>query len=903
MVAMAPAPTLAWPFVGRGLEVDRFTDALADPGVDAFVVLGPPGVGKTRLAAACEQAAERLGMSTVRVTGRPGAGVPLAAMAHLLPARLDLPDPGSATAVDALALMHTIIQRFVGPDAGARRRLLLVDDADLLDPLSATLVAHLVASGAVFLLATARGDGASAEALAPLWRGDRTIRVDLGSLGRPQVETILHLALGGPVDAHTAVAYWSYSAGNPLGLRELVLDAVERHVLVESGGVWRLSGSLLGGGRAEALAASRLRDLDDHERELLELLAVAHELGLADVEARYPPDMLERLEERGLVAVRADGRRLRMSVAHPLYEEAIRGGLTPLRARRRRRTVIEILESHGGRRREDRITSAVLRLDNNEPADPALLLRAAWLALHARDHGQAERLARAAYGVAPTATSARLWAEALHELGRFEESLAVLDSVGSDVAPDERLALGFARANTLYWGLGQPDDALAELSRLAEDAELGPRQREVDVQWATLAGYLGEIATAGEVLTGIGPDDYPAASLGLVRHTVELLGGRAEESLATAQAAYAASVTGGSESGSPHPGIHLVNVVTALVVLGRFQAAADLVGPLYEEAAVEHLDTVQRWGAVARGRLEVRRWAAMARGHLELERGRLRTAERWFREAADPGRSPVLPRAHRLALAGVAIAAGMRWDAQAAAEAVERLDAIPGDPRAAWDISYDRGRAWAVAAGGDVTAGSQLLLSAADRARDTGRLLLEVEARHGWLRLGGTGEGLRRLEELAALVATPFARLAGAQAAAVRRADPAGLERVAGDFASAGYALYAAEAAEQAAALFRRQQQRRRAIACHNRSMALRGGCEDARTPLLASSVDAEPLSRREHEIALLVAAGETNKAISERLYLSVRTVENHVQRVLGKLGCSRRSEIAAALGFGSESQ
>ncbi len=81
----------------------------------------------------------------------------------------------------------------------------------------------------------------------------------------------------------------------------------------------------------------------------------------------------------------------------------------------------------------------------------------------------------------------------------------------------------------------------------------------------------------------------------------------------------------------------------------------------------------------------------------------------------------------------------------------------------------------------------------------------------------------------------------------------------------------------------------------------LRGRCQDARTPLLASVVDAEPLSRREHEIALLVAAGETNKAISERLFLSVRTVESHVQRVLAKLGCRRRSEIADALGLGSD--
>ena len=90
--------------------------------------------------------------------------------------------------------------------------------------------------------------------------------------------------------------------------------------------------------------------------------------------------------------------------------------------------MIEILEGHRSRRREDRITAAALRLDNNEPADPVLLRQAAWLAHHVADHVRAERLARAAHGVDPTAVSARLWAEALHELGRNEESLAVLDT-------------------------------------------------------------------------------------------------------------------------------------------------------------------------------------------------------------------------------------------------------------------------------------------------------------------------------------------------------------------------------------------------------------------------------------------------------------------------------------------
>ena len=48
--------------------------------------------------------------------------------------------------------------------------------------------------------------------------------------------------------------------------------------------------------------------------------------------------------------------------------------------------------------------------------------------------------------------------------------------------------------------------------------------------------------------------------------------------------------------------------------------------------------------------------------------------------------------------------------------------------------------------------------------------------------------------------------------------------------------------------------------------------------------------------VALLAAQGLPSRVIGERLHLSVRTVENHLQRVYGKLGISKRSELAAAL-------
>jgi DNA-binding CsgD family transcriptional regulator len=53
-------------------------------------------------------------------------------------------------------------------------------------------------------------------------------------------------------------------------------------------------------------------------------------------------------------------------------------------------------------------------------------------------------------------------------------------------------------------------------------------------------------------------------------------------------------------------------------------------------------------------------------------------------------------------------------------------------------------------------------------------------------------------------------------------------------------------------------------------------------------------LSRREEEVARLVAVGLSNDQIASRLFLSTRTVEHHVTSILRKLPASGRAEIAA---------
>jgi len=56
---------------------------------------------------------------------------------------------------------------------------------------------------------------------------------------------------------------------------------------------------------------------------------------------------------------------------------------------------------------------------------------------------------------------------------------------------------------------------------------------------------------------------------------------------------------------------------------------------------------------------------------------------------------------------------------------------------------------------------------------------------------------------------------------------------------------------------------------------------------------NAGPLARRESEFARLVADGLTNKQIGARLFISERTVENHVRNILNKMGFDSRTQLA----------
>jgi DNA-binding CsgD family transcriptional regulator/sugar lactone lactonase YvrE len=62
----------------------------------------------------------------------------------------------------------------------------------------------------------------------------------------------------------------------------------------------------------------------------------------------------------------------------------------------------------------------------------------------------------------------------------------------------------------------------------------------------------------------------------------------------------------------------------------------------------------------------------------------------------------------------------------------------------------------------------------------------------------------------------------------------------------------------------------------------------------VANLVVEHNLTRREREVATLVAQGLTNREIATRLFISERTAESHVEQIRGKLGFHSRGQIAA---------
>ncbi|WP_344306071.1 helix-turn-helix transcriptional regulator [Fodinicola feengrottensis] len=242
-------------------------------------------------------------------------------------------------------------------------------------------------------------------------------------------------------------------------------------------------------------------------------------------------------------------------------------------------------------------------------------------------------------------------------------------------------------------------------------------------------------------------------------------------------------------------------------------------------------------------------------------------------------------------LAEAAHAAALLGDADRAAALLAHCEerAVPGWRGAAFWL--DLARPWVAVAGGDTARAVELSVRTVEETSALGAVGFQIDALYDLVRLGEPRMAADELDRLAASAEGPCPRLYADHARASVDGDAAALIAVSERLTALGLALYAAEAAAQAAQLHRQSAGSHdyQAIAAR-----LAACCQGARTPALLLAT-APTLTRRELDVARLAATGLTNQQIADRLALSRRTVENHLQAGYAKLG-GTRADLPARL-------
>jgi DNA-binding CsgD family transcriptional regulator len=873
-----------WPIIGRRSELEVFERALGSGEVAGVVIYGRAGVGKTRLADECRQQAAAAGHPTERVTGsRTTALVPLGAVVALLAGGLGRPGPDGQ--VDTVALFEQT--RLALHERHRGRRLVTVaDDVSLLDVPSLALVSYLAAQGTIFLIATVRTGEPVPDLVTGLWRDGRLERIDLEDLSRAHLDTLLHLALGGPMEAGAGREFWEVARGNPLYVRELVLGGLQSGALVERSGVWHLEDRLPSTTRLLDLVGQRIGQLSAEARSVVELLALCQPLELGHLEATTPVAVLESLELAGLVTIAVDCQEVRL--AHPLYARVIRAAMPRSRVRAILLAQADRLEAAAPVPSPAALRIALWRLDAGGQPDPAVLIRGAHMARYAHDFRIVRRLIDAVPGEQLDAVGALLLGEALYELGDFDAAEHVLRS-GQQLPSSEHVALRLAvtRAKNAQWGLCQPEAALAINAAAAAVITSSPLAEELVADEASVLTFSGHPGRALAVLERIVGGDRRARVVRAIAGAPALaMAGRTAEAVSAAEAGYADHVALGDELAIAHPAMHIVNQVFALTEAGRLAEAEQLARAGTEIVASQRVPIAQIFFAVNLGRVATLQ-------------GRVATARRYYAEAAGLAQASHFAGPQRVALSGLALAHALLGDADTAAQAL--ADRASGPSFGFRGPEQQLADAWTAVASRRPAEAAQRLREAAAQATSTGHRTAESWLLHDLMRISGQDTSAR-LRELADACDSPLVSARARHAAAVRARDARELAGAVGDFEALGAMMLAAEAAAGAAEAFSRAGDQRAATAALRRSIELAAACEGAVTPGLfrAATVRAAPtapLSAREREVAMLAAAGIASKDIAERLYLSVRTVNNHLQHAYTKLGVSGRADLAQALG------
>lgn len=895
-----------WPLVGRDEELALLRQFRNTGQGTSACISGAAGVGKSRLGREALDEAAAEGWATLSIRGSSGyAGIPLGPFRTVL---------GLAGSSDLTELTESVVRRLETMRSSSGL-LLLADDCQEVDDVTAALLHQVVAARLVVALIITRTGVQTPPAVTDIWKDGLAQRIELYNISQRETTDLLTKGLGGSVQDSSANRIWNVTEGNPLYLREVVLSSREAGALREVDGEWRWRGAWSTAPRLQEIVATRLDGLHPDELTAMELLAVASPLPVALLSGLTTTSAVTRLEARGLVETELSGGRLEGTIAQPLHAEVLRGGMPALREQSIRRNLVEALRATGSRRTTDRIRLACWSLESGDDVDPVTLALGADASLHGtgptisarleeilpdvsrdpvaagpavpQDHRLATRLARAAYERTGGLREGFALASTLAWTGATTEAEGVLAELsGRAEAADDRVRLALALSWVRFWGRYEVEDASAALMDAVTQAETSSADPLL-------------LADAYQQLAGIALNTArPAVAIGFAEQSATMQGvelglsiaasvtaaalvylGRCGETLALVERAMPTALAGGDSLVVPQL---LVAQAAALSYMGELDRARQLIEWLRGVALDDELlDATAVFGVIL--------------GEILMRQGRPGSAARIFQDSC----GLLAERDHfgyrPWALSGLARAKALCGEPDSATlllDEARRTQAITRH----FDMSLHLAEVELNRVAGRTERAVDAARTGAAWAREAGMVGEEAQALEAWLRIAPSDEIATRLSELASRTDSSLVASLAEYARAAAAPDAPALLAVGERFALMGAWWLAAEAAGAAAASLEAGGATRAAKAAAGKAAGYAERCDGGR-PAIGLRAGPVRLTKREREVATLVVAGTSTKEIAQRMYLSPRTIENHLHHVYIKLGVTDRTALAEALG------
>ena len=848
-------------------------DALSAPDTSGMIVCGPAGVGKSRIARDALSSAASRGCEIRWAVGTSSARqLPLGAFASWA---------GSDVA-DRLQLVRGVIESLTSAADGARV-IVGVDDAHLLDDLSTFVLHQIAARRAAKLVLTVRDGDPISAATQEIWRIGQFDRLDLRPLSRDESTVLLSATLDGDVDLEAARRLWKLTRGNVLYLCNIVEQEVADGRLVQRDGYWRWTGEpVVPPSLAETIEA-RIGSLATAVGDVIDALAVGEPIELESLVRITDTVAVEDAETRGLITLERTHGRMDVRLAHPLYGEVRRGRAPSTRLRRLRGRVAT--ELAGTDRCDDIrvvVRRAVLTLDSDLEPDPALLVTAARAALGLGDVELANRLGNAAIRAGGGAEAAFVRAFAPFRHGEeADATLASIPTAGLTGADHARLA--FMRATIRLFTLADPVGANKLIDDASQAMSSGIDRSCIDAFHAVYWAAMGRPEAARDSSKNLVLDELPGFVAELTARAVVFASGDAGRTGEAVAAAHAGYVIARRAFDAAHLRLVIADAhIGALLQAGQVGQASD-VADLVQKQAAGFADSAMPYGAAFVGRTSV-------------SAGRLDTACSLLGSAIGSisASGETIGWRYRFQIP-YSIGLAMRGLTD---QAIAALATLEEQRHPGWRLlDYEAGlaKAWVAASQGAVSEAISSALASAEATRANGQFAAEVVCLQTATQFGDPSSG-PRLRELAGVVEGPRVGLAARFAEALQAGDGAELAAMSEEFERMGDLVAAVDAAAYAAIAYRRRGLRGSGLGSVTRAKALAEQCGGASTPALARAAERSPLTSREQEIVALIGEGLSNRALAERLSVSVRTIEGHIYRAMAKTGAADREDLAAML-------